>query len=218
MASGGAFKTGGKVVQLSTDAGSHSYSEEELAGIVSHINRCLASDSLLQSGTLPHGKIPIATPVDIFQALRDGVILCKFVNTFGGDKPLIPSFTSKAQMMEIHMRENISKALEAATTIKGINIINIHTAEICQGKAPHVTLGLLWQLVAYDLKLTVTRLAMANTNETATPVTVSDAERVILEWANFHLAHANVPPISNFGSDLNRFDSFTRLKKGAKLF
>ena len=62
------------MVAFKTAHGSHSFSEEEKAAFTEHINYCLAGEP-----ALPY--LPLnPNSLDLFSAVRDGILLCKLIN------------------------------------------------------------------------------------------------------------------------------------------
>src|SRR3989338_1593281 len=62
-----------------SSGGTHSVSESEVKGFAEYISQLLAGDGALTQGAPP--RIPISPPANLFNALRDGAVLCHLVNT-----------------------------------------------------------------------------------------------------------------------------------------
>ncbi|KAH3763217.1 actin binding protein [Pelomyxa schiedti] len=193
----------------------HSYSQEEKAGIVEHLNAALKDDEEFKRVKLQFGKMPInPANEEIFEALRDGVILCKFINTLTppGKPPLCAGYICRPNMTVFQMHENNQKVIDAAKTL-GVTLTNIGAIDLDAGTSPHIVLGLLWQLVALDLRRRVRETVRKQTVAEAKPgsdvpndasVLNASIEEVLLKWVNAHLERSpySVPPLTNFDSDL----------------
>eukprot|EP01105_Mastigella_eilhardi_P015627 TRINITY_DN357_c0_g1_i2.p1 TRINITY_DN357_c0_g1~~TRINITY_DN357_c0_g1_i2.p1 ORF type:complete len:1000 (-),score=346.31 TRINITY_DN357_c0_g1_i2:45-2993(-) len=198
---------------IQEEAGSkHTYSVEEKAGLVDHINAALAEDPDITKGNLPYAHLPIDPKSDeIFDCLRDGIILGKFINTFP-DAPRVPLIIkSKDTMNPFEMQENLTRARKSAIVILPFGASTmVDVPALAVGKPAHLILGLLWQLVAYDLDRQV-KVMLANHDisillgekEAENVLDDLPAEDILLRWFNFHLANAKHPDrVTNFSSDL----------------
>ena len=131
-------KTGG-TSEASAEGTTHSYGEEEKQAFSDWINFQLEADEDLK------GVLPISDEGDaLFTAIKDGIVLCKLINaSIAGtiDERAI----NKKKLNVYKTTENQNLALNSAAAI-GCNIVNIGPEDLTSGK-PHLTLGLLWQVI-----------------------------------------------------------------------
>ena len=85
--------------------------------------------------------------MELFDALKDGVILCLLINAAQADTiDLRVVHTGQAKPLSVYeVVENLNIAINAAVAI-GCRVVNIGHDDILSG-APHLVLGLLWQIV-----------------------------------------------------------------------
>lgn len=88
--------------------------------------------------------IDVASPTALFQALDDGVILCKLVN-WASPHTIDERAINKDKLNFSTIHENITLAVSSAISI-GCGIVNIDPDDIVNEKS-YVILGLLWQLI-----------------------------------------------------------------------
>jgi hypothetical protein len=130
---------------LSTTA-THYISDTEVAAYVNWINTQLAKDDDLKP------IFPLPTAGDgLFEACRDGVLLCKLINNS------VPNTISEKSLHKkpkttIHMSENVQKALAGAVRI-GCRVHNVGPEDI-KNATPHLCLGLIWQIIKVNHYLT----------------------------------------------------------------
>lgn len=196
---------------LTAIGGFHVYSEEEKRGIVEHLNRSLANDDLLKTGKFPYAHIPVDLEGDdIFSAIRDGVLLARFVNQLT-DRPRISKIIAKPEMTIFEMNENNEKVITAAKRL-GLTIVNIGAGDLTDFKpnAKHLPLGLMWQLVARDIRREISQMIK---KFDPTPLMVNGEgieqfqnmvpETILLRWFNYHLENAGHDRrVANFDTDV----------------
>ena len=56
------------------------------------------------------------------------------MNVLTKDKPACVNFVHKAEMQEIHMRENLSKVIQAAGHLQGVSLTNIGPGDIYEAQ------------------------------------------------------------------------------------
>eukprot|EP01133_Synstelium_polycarpum_P004945 gene4945-5744_t len=191
-----------KLVRAETrDSVIHSYHDEEKQGLVEHLNFLLQDDQQLKS------RIPIDPKSDlIFDSLKDGIILCKLINSIKPGTVNEQQVRMSAKLNLFEMNDNLDMCLKAARTI-GCSIINIGPVDFHEGKR-HLILSILWQLVKIDLMSKVTRLATrvrAEILDLSTKETVEDlvADEILVRWVNHQLGCAGSKRIvTNFSSDI----------------
>ncbi|KAH3767890.1 actin binding protein [Pelomyxa schiedti] len=199
------------IVSEDSSGAVHTYSLEEQAGIVAHLNAVLSSDVDLTNSTLPFAHLPIKLDTDdIFECVRDGVLLGKFINTFTPEDPTVKRLVVKPGMNQIHMIENCNRVLKAARVFCHMESA-ISPADLAAGKPKYLILAFLWQLVAYDLrrmvKVTLENrdwgILVEDQDTQDQVVTALHEEEILLRWFNHHLTKAGHPnKITNFTSDI----------------
>jgi len=167
----------------------------EKMGIVTHINSLLKDDLQLES------IVPIDPQSDdIFQSVRDGILLCKIINAVVPETIKLSKINIKERLNRYEMVGNIQTALVHAKEI-GIRVINVGADDFMFPRA-HLVLGILWQLVRLDLILKVGQLAKY-LSEDIRGSESSNGEEILLRWVNFHLKEAKHPRVcTNFGADI----------------
>jgi hypothetical protein len=80
----------------------------------------------------------------LFEALKDGLLLCKLVNN-SVPNTIVEKGLHKKPKTTIHVSENLQKALTGAVKI-GIQVHNVGPEDIKNG-TPHLCLGLIWQVI-----------------------------------------------------------------------
>jgi len=188
----------------------HSFAESETIAFTRHVNDTLASDP-----DCTH-VLPIAEDgLEIFEVLKDGVVLCKLINHavadtvdtrcvhLGNDRPL--------SVYEV--TENLNLAINAAIGI-GCRVVNIGAGDIMTG-SPHLVLGLLWQVVkagimaTLNLKATPELIQLLSAEEGDDPDALRELlalppEKVLLRWLNHQIRRGAMVDVTvkNFGRDL----------------
>ncbi|KAF2071954.1 hypothetical protein CYY_006729 [Polysphondylium violaceum] len=189
----------------------HTYHDEEKQSLVEHVNFLLKEDKLLKS------RIPIDPKSDIiFGSLKDGIILCKLINSI---KPgTINESSVKMNMVKLNIFEmnvNLEACLRGAKSI-GCSIINIGPVDFQEGKR-HLILSILWQLVKIDLLNKVSKLASrvkAEILDLTESEKVDDlvADEILIRWVNHHLHEAGSDrKVSNFSTDIKDCEVYITL-------
>eukprot|EP01114_Cavostelium_apophysatum_P019212 TRINITY_DN612_c0_g1_i1.p1 TRINITY_DN612_c0_g1~~TRINITY_DN612_c0_g1_i1.p1 ORF type:complete len:1057 (-),score=503.20 TRINITY_DN612_c0_g1_i1:85-3255(-) len=191
------------VLTTATTEGSvHSYSKEEKSSIVEHINASLEEDPQLKH------LIPIDPETEeIFDVVRDGVLLCKFINyVVPGTIP--PSkINIKKNLNRFEVNENLDNALRFSNQI-GIKVVNMGAEDFTERKVTLI-LGLLWQLVRLDLLSKVGNIASRGNLEFLDEDEDLIPEDILLKWVNYHLGLAGHPrKCNNFSSDIKDSENY----------
>lgn len=200
-----------EITRLGLDAeGSfHSYSEEEQKGLVDHLNQALASDQSLAPGKHEHAHIPIsAEGDDLFEAVRDGLVLGHFVNTLT-EKPRVRFMHDKPKLSVWQCQENCMYVLKGARSL-GLRLVNIGPEDIAAGEKKYLILGLVWQLVALDINRQVSKMVseldtscLRREGEDKEDFDKLVPEEVLMRWFNFHLENARTDRrVTNFDRDI----------------
>ena len=84
------------------------------------------------------------SPTSLFEAIKDGIILCKLIN-WASPGTIDERAINKSKLNVYTIHENLTLALNSATSV-GCNLVNIGPEDVLRG-APHLVLGLLWQIL-----------------------------------------------------------------------
>uniref|UniRef100_A0A8C5D3A8 Plastin-3 n=1 Tax=Gadus morhua TaxID=8049 RepID=A0A8C5D3A8_GADMO len=195
----GILAIGGTSEQSSTGT-QHSYSHEECFAFTNWINSALEDDP-----DCAH-IIPINPNTNaLFQAVGDGIVLCKMINLSVPDT-IDERTINKKKLTAFTTQENLNLALNSASAI-GCHVVNIGAQDLREGK-PHLVLGLLWQIIKIGLFLDIelsrneALAALLRDGESLEDLMKLSPEELLLRWANFHLNNAGIEPISNLQSDI----------------
>ena len=196
-------KQGRNIIKV-TEKGSNSFSsfsEEEKSAYTKVINTVLANDKHVAK------LLPINTEnMDLFIALRDGIILCKLINLIEHkiDEKVI---NLKNSLNIFQMTENLNLAINSSKII-GCNIIGINSSIIIEQKYAMV-LGLLWQIIRQvlmkdiSIKIYPQLIRLLNEGESLEDLIKLSQEDLLLRWFNYHLTAAGHPDkIRNFSKDV----------------
>lgn len=190
------------------DGTQHSYSHEERRSFVDYINYILRDDPDLK------GVIPIDKESDqIFKEVRNGLLLCKFVNAlFAGaidESKLVRKHTTN----KYEVLSNINLAIKGGSNI-GCNLVNINAEDIYEGK-PHIVLGFFWNIIRKSLlnKVSLDKhpelINILQQDEDISIITDNNPEKLLLRWFNFHLKNANHPRVvNNFKRDISDGENY----------
>ncbi|KAL6311052.1 hypothetical protein AAG906_011666 [Vitis piasezkii] len=135
---------------------------------------------------------------DLFDLVKDGVLLCKLINV--AVPGTIDERAINTKRVLNPWREETTLCLNSAKAI-GCTVVNIGTQDLIEGR-PHLLLGLISQIIKIQL------LADLNLKKTSTCGIAYglSPEKVLLKWMNFHLKKAGYKkPITNFSSDLKAY-------------
>uniref|UniRef100_A0A8C5AGV4 Plastin-3 n=1 Tax=Gadus morhua TaxID=8049 RepID=A0A8C5AGV4_GADMO len=204
----GILAIGGTSEQSSTGT-QHSYSHEECFAFTNWINSALEDDP-----DCAH-IIPINPNTNaLFQAVGDGIVLCKMINLSVPDT-IDERTINKKKLTAFTTQENLNLALNSASAI-GCHVVNIGAQDLREGK-PHLVLGLLWQIIKIGLFLDIelsrneALAALLRDGESLEDLMKLSPEELLLRWANFHLNNAGIEPISNLQSDIKVWDPYSPL-------
>ena len=87
--------------------------------------------------------IDIDSAEGLFDAMKDGIVLCKLIN-WAGPGTIDERALNKSNTTVYEAYENLTLGLNSARSI-GCNIVNIGAEDIIEGRH-HLVLGLLWQI------------------------------------------------------------------------
>lgn len=152
--------------EASSEGTTHSVSKEEQVAFSNWINTRLGSDPDLNH-LLPLDQ----NGENLYEAIKDGILLCKIINLSCPDT-IDERAINKKNLTLYTKHENLTLALNSAQSI-GCNIVNIDAHDLAKGK-PHLALGLLWQIIQIGI---FNRSKLATIEETR-------AEKTWRNWMN----------------------------------
>lgn len=124
--------------EASSEGTTHSVRQEEQVAFSNWINSKLATDPDL-SHLLPLDQ----NGENLYEAIKDGVLLCKIINLACPDT-IDERAINKKNLTLYRKHENLTLALNSAQSI-GCNIVNIDAHDLAKGK-PHLVLGFIANL------------------------------------------------------------------------
>lgn len=175
------------------------------------MNTVLRNDHSLQN------RLPI-DPKNIFNAVTDGIILCKLVNSAApGTIPEV-SINMKSPLNLWEETENLNLAISSAQSI-GCVVVNMNP-QLIREKREHITMGLIWQIIriyifrTINLKSVPELILLKKEEEEPTAVYKLKPEDILLRWLNYHMAQdGNKRIIKNFGKDVSDGEAYGHLFK-----
>jgi len=188
----------------------HSFAESETRAFTAHVNDSLAADAEC-AHLLPLNEASL----QLFDALKDGVLLCKLINVASPDTVDMRCvhLGDERPLSVYEVTENLNLAINAAVAI-GCRVVNIGSGDILAG-SPHLVLGLLWQVVkagimaSLSLKATPELLSLLMTDgqeadaDALRTLLAMPPEKILLKWLNHQIHRAGLPlQVKNFGRDL----------------
>ncbi|KAF5728437.1 hypothetical protein HS088_TW21G00584 [Tripterygium wilfordii] len=207
----GGSKNSSSFLKAATTTLLHTISGSEKASYVAHINSYLRDDPFLKQ-FLP---LDPATN-DLFDLVKDGVLLCKLINVAVPGTIDERAINVKRVINLWERNENHTLCLNSAKAI-GCTVVNIGTQDLVEGR-PYLVLGLISQIIKIQL------LADLNLRKTPQLVElVEDSndveeliglapEKILLKWMNFHLKKAGYKKsVTNFSSDLKDGEAYAYL-------
>ncbi|XWS76003.1 hypothetical protein CRYUN_Cryun01aG0140200 [Craigia yunnanensis] len=189
----------------------HTISESEKASYVAHINNYLAQDGFLNK------HLPInPSSNDLFEIVKDGVLLCKLINVAVPGTIDERAINTKRVLNPWERNENHTLCLNSAKAI-GCTVVNIGTQDFIEGRR-HLVLGLISQIIKIQL------LADLNLKKTPQLVELVDdckdveelmslpPEKILLRWMNFQLKKsAYKKTVTNFSTDVKDAEAYAQL-------
>ncbi|KJE96233.1 fimbrin [Capsaspora owczarzaki ATCC 30864] len=210
---GKTFTKQSKVVTVggSSDSIAHSFSEDEKESFVDHINMELGTDADIGK------RFPLDShDMSIFEAVKDGLLLCKLINYSVPDTIDERVLNIKAKLNQFEIVENQNVCINSAKAI-GCNVVNVGAQDLMEGRV-HLVLGLIWQIIKIGL---LSRINLSNhpelyrlleEGETLDDLLKLPVEQILIRWVNYHLKNAGSKKrIANFGSDIKDSEAYTIL-------
>ncbi|KAF5336359.1 hypothetical protein D9611_006595 [Ephemerocybe angulata] len=208
-------KRAGKVTVKGSNANvSHTINEDERTEFTNHINTVIENDQDLA------GRYPIPTDtMQIFDEVKDGLILCKLINDSVPDTidtRVLNKPTARKPLNAFQITENNNIVITSAKGI-GCSVVNIGAADIAEGRE-HLILGLIWQIIRrgllaqVDIKLHPELYRLCEEDETIEDLLRLTPDQILLRWFNYHLKQAGWQRrVNNFSRDVKDGENYTVL-------
>lgn len=207
----GGSKDSSSFLKATTTTLLHTISESEKASYVSHINSYLGEDKFLKK-YLPMDP----TTNDLFDLVKDGVLLCKLINVAVPGTIDERAINTKKEMNPWERNENHTLCLNSAKAI-GCTVVNIGTQDLIEGR-PHLLLGLISQIIKIqlladlNLRKTPQLVELVEDGKDVEELLSLPPEKMLLKWMNFHLQKAGYKKtITNFSSDVKDGEAYAVL-------
>ncbi|AQK54989.1 fimbrin homolog1 [Zea mays] len=195
---------GGKssFLKSSTTTLLHNLNQAEKSSYVAHINTYLREDPFLKKYLPmdPSGN-------QLFDLIRDGVLLCKLINVAVPGTIDERAINKKRVLNPWERNENHTLCLNSAKAI-GCTVVNIGTQDLVEGR-PHLVLGLISQIIKIqlladlNLKKTPQLVELFDDSKDIDEVLSLSPEKMLLRWMNHHLKKAGYKKtVNNFSSDV----------------
>ncbi|CAK9297455.1 unnamed protein product [Gordionus sp. m RMFG-2023] len=193
--------THGGMSETSSEGTTHTVKQEEQVAFSHWINTNLGGDKDLNH------LLPIEQEgMDLYDKVKDGILLCKILN-FSCPDTIDERALNKKNLNVYTMHENLVLAINSSLAI-GCNVVNIGADDLTKGK-PHLVLGLLWQIIRIglfnqvDLQHCPGLINLLRDGEKLEDMMKLSTEAILLRWVNYHLANAGYEKqISNFTTDI----------------
>ncbi|MFQ6655170.1 hypothetical protein Gotur_025844 [Gossypium turneri] len=188
----------------------HTISESEKASYVAHINNYLAQDGFLNK------YLPInPSSNDLFEIVKDGVLLCKLINVAVPGTIDERAINTKRLLNPWERNENHTLCLNSAKAI-GCTVVNIGTQDFIEGRI---------QLLAdLNLKKTPQLVELVDDSKSSEYICLFlnqqdveelmslPPEKILLRWMNFQLKKSPYKKIvSNFSTDVKDAEAYAHL-------
>ncbi|KAG8489143.1 hypothetical protein CXB51_017189 [Gossypium anomalum] len=189
----------------------HTISESEKASYVAHINNYLAQDGFL------YKYLPIdPSSNDLFEIVKDGVLLCKLINVAVPGTIDERAINTKRLLNPWERNENHTLCLNSAKAI-GCTVVNIGTQDFIEGRR-HLVLGLISQIIKIqlladlNLKKTPQLVELIDDSKDVEELMSLPPEKILLRWMNFQLKKSSYKKIvTNFSTDVKDAEAYAHL-------
>ncbi|XP_020192982.1 fimbrin-4 [Aegilops tauschii subsp. strangulata] len=191
----------------------HNLNQAEKSSYVAHINTYLGEDPFLKK------YLPIdPSGNQLFDLIRDGVLLCKLINVAVPGTIDERAINKKRVLNPWERNENHTLCLNSAKAI-GCTVVNIGTQDLVEGR-PHLVLGLISQIIKIqlladlNLKKTPQLVELFDDSKDIDEVLSLSPEKMLLRWMNHHLKKAGYKKtVNNFSSDVKDGEAYAYLLK-----
>ncbi|KAF9610517.1 hypothetical protein IFM89_022797 [Coptis chinensis] len=207
----GGSKTSSTFLKATTTTLLHTISESEKSSYVAHINSYLGEDPFLKK-YLPLNQ----STNDLFNLVKDGVLLCKLINVAVPGTIDERAINTKRVLNPWERNENHTLCLNSAKAI-GCTVVNIGTQDLIEAR-PHLVLGLISQIIKIqlladlNLKKTPQLVELVDDSKDVEELMTLSPEKLLLRWMNFHLKKAGYKrTINNFSSDVKDGEAYAYL-------
>ncbi|KAL6217825.1 hypothetical protein ACLB2K_011042 [Fragaria x ananassa] len=189
----------------------HTISESEKASYVAHINNYLGEDEFLKR------YLPIDPSTnDLFEIVKDGVLLCKLINVAVPGTIDERAINTKRVLNPWERNENHTLCLNSAKAV-GCTVVNIGTQDFIEGRR-HLVLGVISQIIKIqlladlNLKKTPQLVELVDDSKDVEELMSLPPEKILLRWMNFQLKKAQYKKIvTNFSSDVKDAEAYAHL-------
>nr|XP_019707726.1 fimbrin-5 isoform X1 [Elaeis guineensis] len=207
----GDAKNSSSFLKATTTTLLHTINESEKASYVAHINSYLGEDPFLKK------YLPLdPASNDLFNLVRDGVLLCKLINVAVPGTIDERAINRKRVLNPWERNENHTLCLNSAKAI-GCTVVNIGTQDLVEGR-PHLVLGLISQIIKIqlladlNLKKTPQLVELVDDGKDVEELMSLAPEKMLLKWMNFHLKKAGYKKtVTNFSSDVKDGEAYAYL-------
>ncbi|XP_020110918.1 fimbrin-4-like [Ananas comosus] len=207
----GGTKNSSSFLKATTTTLLHTINESEKASYVAHINSYLGNDPFLKK------YLPLDPATnDLFNLVRDGVLLCKLINVAVPGTIDERAINTKRVLNPWERNENHTLCLNSAKAI-GCTVVNIGTQDLVEGR-PHLVLGLISQIIKIqlladlNLKKTPQLVELVDDGKDVEELLSLAPEKMLLKWMNFHLKKAGYKKtVTNFSSDVKDGEAYAYL-------
>ncbi|KAJ4954349.1 hypothetical protein NE237_011132 [Protea cynaroides] len=208
---GSGAKNSSAFLKAATTTLLHTISESEKASYVAHINNYLGQDEFLKRW------LPIDPSTnDLFEIVKDGVLLCKLINVAVPGTIDERAINTKRVLNPWERNENHTLCLNSAKAI-GCTVVNIGTQDFIEGRR-HLMLGLISQIIKIqlladlNLKKTPQLVELVDDSKDMEELMSLAPEKILLRWMNFQLKKGGYKKtVTNFSSDVKDGDAYTCL-------
>lgn len=208
---GSSAKNSSAFLKAATTTLLHTISESEKASYVAHINNYLAQDKFLNR------YLPIDPSTnDLFEIVKDGVLLCKLINVAVPGTIDERAINTKRVLNPWERNENHTLCLNSAKAI-GCTVVNIGTQDFIEGRR-HLVLGVISQIIKIqlladlNLKNTPQLVELVDDSKDVEELMSLPPEKILLRWMNFQLKKAGYKKIvTNFSSDVKDGEAYAHL-------
>ncbi|KAF2572275.1 hypothetical protein F2Q70_00000289 [Brassica cretica] len=208
---GSGAKNSSAFLKAATTTLLHTISDSEKSSYVAHINNYLSGDEFLNK------YLPInPSSNDLFEVVKDGVLLCKLINVAVPGTIDERAINTKSMLNPWERNENHTLCLNSAKAI-GCTVVNIGTQDIIEGRR-HLVLGVISQIIKIqlladlNLKKTPQLVELVDDSKDVEELMSLPPDKILLRWMNFQLRKTEYKKtVTNFSSDVKDAEAYTNL-------